>query len=219
MARKAVAVTVLIYCVGLVSLVCGMPPTQTGSMSPPRDRLPLHGGRVQCPACLNFFKLETGLRHHCGALGRLGLITTQTGCAVDTRQSVISDWTGEGRGAADTARNLATQSVHLPGMTDSDSDGNRRDGHPGHHAPDMTIMAVNDWLHWYHLFRHPEPDDDDIDQLTNMGKAHYFRSKSAVVTKGPLAFDPCGAMRRFTPSYMPQGHSVAWVEARTFHVR
>ena len=34
-----------------------------------------------------------------------------------------------------------------------------------------AIMAVNDWLHWYHLFRHPEPDDDDIDRLTDMGKA------------------------------------------------
>ena len=34
-----------------------------------------------------------------------------------------------------------------------------------------AIMAVNEWLHWYHLFRHPEPDDDDIDRLTDMGKA------------------------------------------------
>jgi hypothetical protein len=34
-----------------------------------------------------------------------------------------------------------------------------------------AIMAINEWLHWYHLFRNPEPDDDDIDRLTDMGKA------------------------------------------------
>lgn len=134
MARKAVAVAVLIYYVVLLSPVCGMPPTQSGSMSPPPRAL--HGGRVQCPVCLRYFKSETGLRHHRGALGRLGLITSQTGCAVDTRQPLISEWIGEGRGAAGTVRNLAQQSVHLPGMTDSDSDGERREERPDHHAPD-----------------------------------------------------------------------------------
>jgi hypothetical protein len=32
-------------------------------------------------------------------------------------------------------------------------------------------MAINEWLHWYHLFRKPEPDDDDVARLTDMGKA------------------------------------------------
>ena len=36
--------------------------------------------------------------------------------------------------------------------------------------PDV-IMAINDWLHWYHLARTPEPDDDDVARLTDMGKA------------------------------------------------
>ena len=141
MARTALEVAVLIYYVELLSLVCGMPPTQTGSMSPPLGRLPLHrdggvGVRVQCPGCLHFFKSETGLRHHRGALGRLGSITKQTGCAVDTRQSVISEWTGEGRAAAGTVRDFAAEWVYVPGMTDSDADGNHRDERPGHQVPD-----------------------------------------------------------------------------------
>jgi hypothetical protein len=36
--------------------------------------------------------------------------------------------------------------------------------------PDV-IMAINDWLHWYHLARTPEPDDDVVARLTDMGKA------------------------------------------------
>jgi hypothetical protein len=36
--------------------------------------------------------------------------------------------------------------------------------------PDV-IMAVNEWLHWYHLARTPEPDDDDVARLTDVGKA------------------------------------------------
>jgi hypothetical protein len=35
--------------------------------------------------------------------------------------------------------------------------------------PDV-IMAVNDWLHWYHLYRQPESDDESVDRLTDMGK-------------------------------------------------
>jgi hypothetical protein len=34
-----------------------------------------------------------------------------------------------------------------------------------------TCMAINEWLHWYKLFRKPEPDDDDVSRLTDMGKA------------------------------------------------
>ena len=34
-----------------------------------------------------------------------------------------------------------------------------------------TCMAINEWLHWYKLFRTPEPTDDDVDRLTDMGKA------------------------------------------------
>ena len=34
-----------------------------------------------------------------------------------------------------------------------------------------VIEAHNEWLHWYHLFRNPEPDDDDVARLTDMGKA------------------------------------------------
>jgi hypothetical protein len=36
--------------------------------------------------------------------------------------------------------------------------------------PDV-IKAINDWLHWYHLARTPEPDDDVVARLTDMGKA------------------------------------------------
>ena len=32
-------------------------------------------------------------------------------------------------------------------------------------------MAINEWLHWYKLFRMPEPDEDDVARLTDMGKA------------------------------------------------
>ncbi len=32
-------------------------------------------------------------------------------------------------------------------------------------------MAINEWLHWYRKYRLPEPDDDDVAQLTAMGKA------------------------------------------------
>ena len=125
MARKAFACAVLIYSVGL--LVCAMPPTQAGSMSPPRARLALHGGRLQCPSCLKDFKSERALRQHCAALGRVGRVTPPTGCAADTRQSLLSAWSCEGRGASGRVRNLAGQSVHLPGMTDSESDGDERD--------------------------------------------------------------------------------------------
>ena len=34
-----------------------------------------------------------------------------------------------------------------------------------------ACMAINEWLHWYKLFRKPEPTDDDVDRLTDMGKA------------------------------------------------
>jgi hypothetical protein len=34
-----------------------------------------------------------------------------------------------------------------------------------------VIMAINDWLHCYHLARTPEPDDDVLASLTDMGKA------------------------------------------------
>ena len=36
--------------------------------------------------------------------------------------------------------------------------------------PDV-IMAINEYLHWYHLARTPEPDDDSVARLTDMGKA------------------------------------------------
>ncbi len=34
-----------------------------------------------------------------------------------------------------------------------------------------TCMAINEWLHWYKLFRKPEPTDDDVSRLTDMGEA------------------------------------------------
>ena len=34
-----------------------------------------------------------------------------------------------------------------------------------------VIMTINEWLHWYHKYRMAEPDDDDVAQLTAMGKA------------------------------------------------
>jgi hypothetical protein len=36
--------------------------------------------------------------------------------------------------------------------------------------PDVK-MAINEWLHWYKSFRMPEPDEDDVARLTDMGKA------------------------------------------------
>jgi hypothetical protein len=32
-------------------------------------------------------------------------------------------------------------------------------------------MAINEWLHWYKLFRMPEPDADDVARLTAIRKA------------------------------------------------
>jgi hypothetical protein len=36
--------------------------------------------------------------------------------------------------------------------------------------PDVN-MVINEWLHWYESFRMPEPDDDNVARLTDMGKA------------------------------------------------
>jgi hypothetical protein len=63
------------------------------------------------------------------------------GASIDSNYSwvivlVRKKWTGEGRAAVGTVRDLAAQSVHLPGMTDSESDGDRRDEHPGPRDPD-----------------------------------------------------------------------------------
>jgi hypothetical protein len=34
-----------------------------------------------------------------------------------------------------------------------------------------ACMAINEWLHWYKLYRTPEPDAGDVARLTGMGKA------------------------------------------------
>ena len=34
-----------------------------------------------------------------------------------------------------------------------------------------AIMAVNEWLHWYKLYRKEAPDEDDVIRLTRMGKS------------------------------------------------
>ena len=34
-----------------------------------------------------------------------------------------------------------------------------------------VIMVVNEWLHWYHLFRQPVHDEADLARLTDMGRA------------------------------------------------
>ena len=34
-----------------------------------------------------------------------------------------------------------------------------------------VILAINEWLSWYHLLRTPEPDEDDEERLTAMGEA------------------------------------------------
>ena len=36
--------------------------------------------------------------------------------------------------------------------------------------PDV-IMVVNEWLHWYHLFRQPVHDEAELARLTGMGRA------------------------------------------------
>jgi len=34
-----------------------------------------------------------------------------------------------------------------------------------------AIMAINDWLHWYHLYRKEEPSESDAEQVGVMGRA------------------------------------------------
>ena len=81
--------------------------------------------------------------------------------------------------------------------------------------PDV-IMAINDWLHWYHLARTPEPDDDVVARLTDMGKAllvtwnKCFRSKCVA---GKIRYGPCGATRRCTRSCTSQRLFNVWAGA------
>ncbi len=60
----------------------------------------------------------------------------------------------------------------LDGLADEAIAGHRaRGGAPVSDPFPDVIMAINDWLHWYRLARTPEPDDEDVARLTDMGKA------------------------------------------------
>ncbi len=67
-----------------------------------------------------------------------------------------------------------------------------------------TCMAINEWLHWYKLFRTPEPDDDDVSRLTDMGKA-LLSTLERVFSFKVCKFlsDLCGATKRCSRSCMP----------------
>ena len=43
-----------------------------------------------------------------------------------------------------------------------------------------AIMAVNEWLHWYKLYRKEAPDEDDVKRLTQMGTS-LLRTKGVSI--------------------------------------
>jgi hypothetical protein len=53
-------------------------------------------------------------------------------------------------------------------------------------------LAINEWLSWYHLYRKPEPDEDDVARLTDMSEAllstleHVFPFKVRVGKNGTM---------------------------------
>ena len=74
--------------------------------------------------------------------------------------------------AGDVQKLMQVLPYVLDGLADEAFAAHRASG--GARVPDPipdVIMAVNEWLHWYHLARTPEPDDDDVARLTDMGKA------------------------------------------------
>ena len=76
--------------------------------------------------------------------------------------------------AGDVQKLMLTLPYLLDGLADEELEAhNSARAAPARIADPIpeTCMAINEWLHWYKLFRTPEPTDDDVDRLTDMGKA------------------------------------------------
>ena len=76
--------------------------------------------------------------------------------------------------ATDVQRLMLTLPFLLDGLAADEiyafNAGKPRDQHVTDPLPDV-IMAVNEWLHWYHLYRQPESDEDSsLPRLEEMGK-------------------------------------------------
>ncbi len=83
-------------------------------------------------------------------------------------------------------------------------------------------MTINEWLHWYKLYRNPEPDDDDVDRLTGMGRALLGTLKRVFPFKvkvGRYSWRSMGATRRCIPYCMPPKPWSGWEGVRMCHAR
>ena len=66
----------------------------------------------------------------------------------------------------------------LPYLLDGLADEELKEFNSGKSARDQVsdpmpaaIIAINEWLQWYHLYRKEEPTESDVEQLTVMGRA------------------------------------------------
>ena len=69
-----------------------------------------------------------------------------------------------------------------------------------------AIGAVNEWLHWYHLYRADEPDEDSNAQLDIKGVILSTPCSKSFPTRSRLHLDPIklalfGALKRCTLSF------------------
>ena len=76
--------------------------------------------------------------------------------------------------ATDVQRLMLTLPFLLDGLAEDEiyafNAGKPQDQHVTDPLP-AVIMAVNEWLHWYHLYRQPESDEDSsLPRLEEMGK-------------------------------------------------
>ena len=76
--------------------------------------------------------------------------------------------------ATDVQRLMLTLPFLLDGLAEDEiyafNAGKPQDQHVTDPLPGV-IMAVNEWLHWYHLYRQPESDEDSsLPRLEEMGK-------------------------------------------------
>ena len=77
--------------------------------------------------------------------------------------------------AGDVQKLMLTLPYLLDGLADEELEAhNSARAAPARIADPIpeTCMAINEWLHRYKLFRTPGPPADDVDRLTDMGKAH-----------------------------------------------
>ena len=56
------------------------------------------------------------------------------------------------------------------------------------------LLIGSIWLHWYHLFRIPEPDDDVVERLTTMGKALLIKLERVLPFQVSVGKTGCRSM-------------------------